>query len=326
MSAAVTNSKRTRRLRPGPSRLMRDEVSHIQRARMIAATIDAVEEVGYSNLTVAHVISRARVSRKTFYDVFPDREHCFLETYQEVLDRARALAVEAYVAEPTWRDGVRAALAQLLAFMEEEPALARMCLVESLAGGERVLALRTRSLRELARAVDLGRRESARPAGPAPVTSEAIVGGILAVLRSRVMDDPHGPMTQLRGQLMSMIVLPFLGPRVARNELDAPCPKRPGQLRQRDSPGRGPLAGLKMRLTYRTIRVLMSIQRVPGSSNREVSEASGIVDAGQMSKLLNRLLRLGLIENRGPGQPKGGANEWWLTPRGLDVERVTRPR
>jgi AcrR family transcriptional regulator len=325
MSAAVITSEPTSHLRPGPSGMPRHEVSDMQRARMLAAMIAAVEEVGYANLTVSRVISGARVSRKTFYEVFTDREHCFLEAYEDVLDRARACALEAYGAEPTWRDGVRSALARLLALMEEEPAYARVCFVDSLAGGERVLALRAQSSNELARAIDLGRRDSRRPDGPAPITAEAVIGGIFAVLRNRVVDDPKEPMTHLRGQLMSMIVLPYLGPRVARHELDLPCPTTPGQLREHAA-CEDPLKGLKIRLTYRTIRVLMSIQRAPGASNREVGEASGIIDAGQISKLLHRLCRLGLIENRGPGQPRGGPNAWRLTPHGLDVERATRPR
>jgi DNA-binding MarR family transcriptional regulator len=81
-----------------------------------------------------------------------------------------------------------------------------------------------------------------------------------------------------------------------------------------------------MRLTYRTVRVLMVIAEHPGASNREIAEGSGIVDQGQISKLLNRLARLNLVENLGEGQEKGAANAWHLTARGAQVERATRPR
>ena len=81
-----------------------------------------------------------------------------------------------------------------------------------------------------------------------------------------------------------------------------------------------------MRLTYRTVRVLMVIGERPGASNREIAEGSGIVDQGQISKLLTRLARLNLVENVGEGQEKGAANAWHLTPRGAQVERATRPR
>jgi DNA-binding MarR family transcriptional regulator len=81
-----------------------------------------------------------------------------------------------------------------------------------------------------------------------------------------------------------------------------------------------------MRLTYRTVRVLVVISTQPGASNREIADQSGVADQGQISKLLTRLQRLELVENRGEGQPKGAANAWHLTERGVQVERATRPR
>src|SRR5271170_7493379 len=106
-------------LRPGPSGLPPGQVAEIQRSRMLSAAIQAVEEVGYTRMTVAQVISRAKVSRKTFYDVFIDREDCFLAAFEQTIGQARLLAKEAYEAEPNWRDGIRAALAKLLIFMDE---------------------------------------------------------------------------------------------------------------------------------------------------------------------------------------------------------------
>ncbi len=57
-----------------------------------------------------------------------------------------------------------------------------------------------------------------------------------------------------------------------------------------------------MRLTYRTVRVLMAIAELPGGSNREVAERAGIVDQGQISKMLTRLEYQGLIVNRDAAQ------------------------
>jgi DNA-binding MarR family transcriptional regulator len=72
-----------------------------------------------------------------------------------------------------------------------------------------------------------------------------------------------------------------------------------------------------MRLTYRTVRVLLAIGQQPGASNRHVAEAAGILDQGQTSKLLRRLAHLGLVENASPtdGQ-RGEPNAWQLTTRG----------
>src|ERR1700689_712282 len=126
----------TPRLRPAPGGLARWQVTQIQRRRMLAAAVEAVEGVGYARMTVAQVIGRARVSRKTFYDVFADREDCFLAAFEQALGQARVTAQEAYAGESSWREGVRAALARLLMFMDEEPGLARLCIVEALGAGE----------------------------------------------------------------------------------------------------------------------------------------------------------------------------------------------
>jgi DNA-binding IclR family transcriptional regulator len=82
---------------------------------------------------------------------------------------------------------------------------------------------------------------------------------------------------------------------------------------------------LPVRITYRTTRVLDVIAAQPGLSNSEVAKRAGISDQGQVSKLLARLKRLGLIENTGGGQAKGAANSWALTRKGKELERsVTR--
>ena len=163
---------------------------------------------------------------------------------------------------------------------------------------------------------------------PPEVTAEGVVGAVSAVLHARVLDGSEEPLFSLLGQLMSMLVLPYLGADAAAAELSRPAPElaRPRGSRRRARRNGDPLEGLKMRLTYRTVRVLMVIADLPGASNREIAERSGIADQGQISKLLGRLARLELVENTGDGQEKGAANAWRLTARGQAVERATRPR
>jgi AcrR family transcriptional regulator len=332
-SRQKTRPTTTRRLRPGPNGLPRGQVTEIQRSRMLTATVEAVEDVGYSRLTVAQVIGRAKVSRKTFYDVFLDRDDCFLAAFDEAISRAGVLVSEAYERESSWRDGVRAGLTTMLAFFDAEPGLAKLCVVEALGAGPRVLARRTEVLKRLNEIVDLGRTSTATAARasratrePADITAEGVVGAVFAVLHTRMLTGGKRPLTDLVGPLMSMIVLPYLGARVASNELTRPAPKIPKVNRASQRLRRDPLEGLDMRLTYRTVRVLTVIGEHPGASNREVAEGSGISDQGQISKLLTRLERLDLIRTTGEGQKKGGSNAWHLSERGAQVERATRPR
>jgi DNA-binding MarR family transcriptional regulator len=76
-----------------------------------------------------------------------------------------------------------------------------------------------------------------------------------------------------------------------------------------------------MRLTYRTARVLSALAGYPGASNREVADRAGIVDQGQVSKLLGRLHARGLIAKEGEARTRGTPNSWRLTERGEAVLR-----
>src|SRR5579864_4531053 len=103
------------------------------------AMADAVIDREACSVTVADVVARAGISRRTFYEYFEDREECFQLTFEWGVRRARAVMAEAYARESRWLDGIRTALAALLALMDEEPALARLCVVRALGGGAEVL-------------------------------------------------------------------------------------------------------------------------------------------------------------------------------------------
>jgi AcrR family transcriptional regulator len=295
-------------------------VTVMQRARMLTAAVDVVGELGYSGMSVARVTSRAGVSRRTFYDLFEDREDCFLAVFEEAVHRAGALAGEACNARPgRWRERVRAGLTALLGFLDDEPGLRALMVVDALAAGPRVLERRARVLDTLRNIVDEARRETKPGREPPPLTAEGIVGAVLAVIHARLLSHKNPRLIGLLNPLMGMIVLPYLGQAAATRELEQPKLALPRRARR---PTKDPLEGVDMRLTYRTLRVLTVIAANPSASNRIVAERAGIADQGQISKLLARLEHLGLAQNTGEGQTKGEPNAWTLTPRGREVEHT----
>jgi predicted transcriptional regulator len=74
------------------------------------------------------------------------------------------------------------------------------------------------------------------------------------------------------------------------------------------------------------MRVLSAVADRPPSSNRDIGLASGIADQGQISKLLTRLARIGLVENSSAGRARGAPNEWTLTGKGEAIEHAIRRR
>jgi AcrR family transcriptional regulator/predicted transcriptional regulator len=309
----------------------RGQVTEIQRARMIAAMIDVVSERGRSSATVAHVVARSGVSRRTFYEVFDDFEDCFLAALDQSVARGSQYALDGYDPAQRWRERIRGVLVGGLEFLEDEPAMGRLCIVETLGAGHRVHERRLRVVDALTAAVDEGRGETRSAMELPALTGEGVVGGVLSVLHARLLSysgaarggaqavEPRGSLLELTGSLMGMIVLPYLGPAAAHKEGARPAPERRSRPRASST---DPLRDLEMRLTYRTVRVLLSIATSPGASNREVGAGAGIDDQGQISKLLSRLEKLGLIENSGAGQVRGAPNAWALTKRGLEVEQL----
>jgi AcrR family transcriptional regulator/DNA-binding MarR family transcriptional regulator len=314
-------------------------VIEIQRARMLAAMVEVSAARGAGNVTVAHVVQRAGVSRRTFYELFSDCEDCFLEAFEDTVGRARRHVLESYDPHARWAERLRGALVAFLSFLDVEPGAGQLLIVGSLGAGPAVLERRRGVLTQTITLVDEGRLEAKTGAQPPPLTAEGIVGGVLSVLHSRLLDCPRPSTTSrsapngspadyslggdsligLTGPLMGMIVLPYLGAPAARRELAKPTPKTKISARAHGAGG-NPLGELEMRLTYRTVRVLIAIAARPGSSNREIADTAEVSDQGQMSKLLARLHGLGLIQNTGGGATRGESNAWILTDEGWRVQ------
>jgi len=283
---------------------------------------------GAGNVTVAHVVASAGVSRRTFYDLFEDREDCFLGAFEDGIARAARYVLDGYDPDARWVDRLRAALTGLLTFLDVERDVGRLLIVGSLGASARALECRQDVLARTMALVDEGRAEIKAGGELPPLTAEGVVGGVLSVLHSRLLVSPAlsseedrtghegSALLDLTGPLMGMIVLPYLGPAAVRKELARPAPKATGAHRAEGNP----LGELEMRLTYRTVRVLMAIAAHPGSSNRVVAEAAELTDQGQMSRLLARLHDIGLIENSGGGAARGEPNAWTLTDKGWRVQ------
>jgi AcrR family transcriptional regulator len=288
-------------------------------------------------MTVADVVARSRLSRRTFYETFANRDECLAAVFEDILAMLAAELAQAGLEGLEWRERVRRGLWAILAFLDREPVLARVLVVQALSGGPEVLMRREEVLGRLASVVD-GGRELPRGGRCTPLTAEGLVGAAFGIVYARLLRGQQRPLTELAGELMGMIVLPYLGPGAARREqaLAAPGLVPPG-VAQRAVPlspsaGAGvsvdPLESVPMRLTYRTSRVLDAVVELARGgthpSNREIAERAGIQDAGQVSKLLRRLERIGLLANGGAGHAKGEPNAWGLTLQGEQVARSIR--
>jgi AcrR family transcriptional regulator len=137
------------RLPSGRHGLTREAVAASQRSRLVDAMAQVVAENGYPTTTVADVVERAGVSRRTFYEQFSDKEACFLATYDAGLGAVLngiAAAVEGADPGDGWRGRARAGVEAFLALLAAEPAFARALQVEILTAGPAALERRAAML------------------------------------------------------------------------------------------------------------------------------------------------------------------------------------
>jgi AcrR family transcriptional regulator len=363
--AKSSQAKRTRRAasvrarRPGARRVLNGgallpggEATDARRRRLLRAAAAAVDEHGYGAVTVTDIAGHAKISRRTFYELFSDREDCLLAV---MLDIDAQLTSELRAADLDglpWRERLRLGLWTVLRFFDREPALARFCVVESARGDDRMAVYRAELLARFAGVIVEGAGEGVLGRDCSPLLAEGLAGAAVSILSARLAassgagrrtaggvgkDVPSsGPLSDLLGELMGLIVLPYLGQEAAQEERTRPAPTEPETAALAvPEPGSkqggrylaleaGPSLDPQPRLTYRTALVLEAIARAPGISNLAVARYAQINDQGQISKLLSRLERNGLIRNTGRGQSKGAPNEWRLTPAGQKLEQGIR--
>jgi AcrR family transcriptional regulator len=207
------------RFPPGAKELPTDLVKAVQRERLLAAMLRAAAELGYRHVTVKHVIDRAGVSRPTFYEHFENREDCFLAAFDAAATRLRSrIDSAAGAGGEHWRDRLRMGIEELLRFVATEPDAARTLIVEARGASPGALQRHDALLDHFTGCIDAQVRGEL-PQPPSGIAAAGIVGGIEALLYSRLYEGETDELESLLPSLMYFAVLPFAGPEAAGEEL-----------------------------------------------------------------------------------------------------------
>lgn len=187
-----------RRLSPGRHGLSREQVSASQRARMVAAMAEAAAEKGYTAVSVADVLKRAKVSRLTFYQHFSDKADCFAAAYDTAVEALLVDVTGALREEQDRWESVERAVGAYLDALAAEPVLARLFLVEAYAAGpeflRRRVALQGSVVDAIAEFVD-ARSPQRR------LACEAMLGAVVSMATTRIVQDDFTGLVSLRAPL-----------------------------------------------------------------------------------------------------------------------------
>jgi AcrR family transcriptional regulator len=152
------------------------------RAQLIEGLCLAVEDKGYAATTIRDIVFHAKVSKRTFYEEFADKQECFLAAYRELSEQTMQAMAAAIDPSHSWERQVETAVRAYLAALDARPALTRTFFLEILAAGKRALAVRREVLQEFAELtrsfVEEARRRHPQLKRMSPSMATAITGGI----------------------------------------------------------------------------------------------------------------------------------------------------
>ena len=174
----MSDRRQAVRLAPGPQGLPRAEVERAQRERLTAAMAHVSATVGYEEATVERVLVEAGVSRRTFYELFDDREDCFVAAYDDAMRRVIRTVTDAYLDCEAPERRLEHALETLLELCAADPDLARMCVVEVFAAGSRARDRRAEAMDRLARLAEHALGELRGDEKLDRLSAQALVGAV----------------------------------------------------------------------------------------------------------------------------------------------------
>lgn len=205
MTESATSARQLPRGRHG---LPREQVVASQRERILIAMAEAMVENGYVGTSVAAILKRAGVSRETFYEQFRSKEACFEAAYERAVQNLLGRITEASddpapaAAEPDGMARIDRIFAAYLQHLVDDPASARLFLVEVYAVGTAALARRAQ-LQELfvGRIADvLGARTDEQR-----FACQTLAAAISAMVTGRIAADDLDGLLALRAPLLNLV-------------------------------------------------------------------------------------------------------------------------
>jgi AcrR family transcriptional regulator len=308
----------------GSRELAREQIRNLQRRRLLDAMAQVLVEEGLRGATVSRVCARAGISPSSFPSLFSSVEDCLLALFAQVTTRSVDAIVEAFEREPSWEDGVLAGLEALLVFLDSEPTLARVCLVDGPSGPPEALRRRAESLRPLRALVDGGRRSLADEQQPPALTADATIASVAGLLHAALCEGQAPPFIGLLGDLAGVVVAPYLGVAAARSQIERGNARAQILAKETSAPAREQAVAIpkvvRHASAHRRRLCLAYLAENPGVSNQAIAAGIDLHHHGQISTALSRLNEAGLLVLKPGGA--GLANAWTLSAYGEQVARA----
>jgi AcrR family transcriptional regulator len=199
--------------------LSREFVAVHKRRRIMDAIAELTAEQGYDATKIGDIVSRAGVARKTLYDNFDGKEEVFLAAFDTAVDEAlQRIEADCAEVDGDWEERVQAGLAAFLRYIAENPALARMCMVEALSATQ---AATERYEAAMQRFVELTKRTVPQDDQLPETIEETLVGGVAWIVYQQIRRQEAEKAEDLLPELSEFMLAPFHGAAEAEKRANA---------------------------------------------------------------------------------------------------------
>jgi len=200
-----------------------------QRTRILDATALVASSTGYDQMNVEAVIAAAGVSRRTFYDLYANKEDAFLASYEQIAHGLRTAIADACGAGQSIADRAEAALTAAMTYLAQDPAAADVYLVQARAAGAQASDRLDADMRSLAASVDGWGQTLPKRSRPPAVMGVTLVGGVAEAARLRLAAGQPQELLSLVPDMLYLLLLPYAGDTDA-NAARARARRRVGRL------------------------------------------------------------------------------------------------
>jgi len=194
---------------PGRHELPREFVAIHKRRRIMDAIAELTAEQGYEATKIGDIVRHAGVARKTLYDNFEGKEEVFLAAFDASVEEVMGRVEKACAGfDGEWEGRIEAGLGAFLAYVAEEPARARMCMVEAMSATPAA----TRRYDDAVQGfVELTGR-SVPPSDQLPETiEETLVGGVAWIVHQKIRRHEADTAMELLAELAEFMLAPYRG-------------------------------------------------------------------------------------------------------------------
>jgi AcrR family transcriptional regulator len=264
-----------------------------QRERLIEGMTLVAARHGYSGATVTRTVEQAGISRATFYEHFADREDCFLAAFEAGAMKVGSM-LEGIESEcpPPLRAGKL--LDKLLVYLAGSPAVARVLLVEALAGGPAARTARDQLTSAIETTLERWLRDADGDFRIA-VTGRAVMEGVGWILVRRSFRGETARLADLRNDLLAWInsyAIPAERKRLGLEDwrrlgsslVEASQPRpAPPPVAQRLPRGRSAMSAAEVAAEHRE-RVLAAVAQLARTKGYTAMTVADIVKTGSVSR------------------------------------------